>query len=467
LYTNLSNYPIGIEQTRIDLLSKIYIWSIVIEPLVFFNYDHYFAISITLARSLQFIVLIIFVLRTVSRYIPFNKNYALKIVNPFCPAYKFYSYFLILACLSGLYGILTGAYVIPTLSITESIKVSVLRPLFEYFIAIYYFTYFVVLFKYFIKDYAGINYFFKIFNIVFYFTLLTGLLDLILISTISGYEGLPRNLSDFRAPGLRFHGVIGEPRHAFVFLIFGLGVLTIKDIWFSKRKLSSSKIILILTSLILTQSASGILGLLFSSILLLIFLVPILHLKKIIQVFIIILFLVILSFYATTKSKRVLSYYSGFENLYSTQGLTVISQQPLRAAANNIYPLWQRWIEVLELNYTPLILGTGLGSTSVINNVYFGLENRSFNIIINPNANVIRIIYETGILGTLIYIAAFILPIKRINLPRKIFFKIIIFMFIILGSSFAQRSVTPFIFLGLLLKVIEIKYLPYYFTRKY
>ena len=172
--------------------------------------------------------------------------------------------------------------------------------------------------------------------------------------------------------------------------------------------------------------------------------------------------MVILSFYATTKSKRVLSYYSGFENLYSTQGLTVISQQPLRSAANNIYPLWQRWIEVLELNYTPLILGTGLGSTSVINNVYFGLENRSFNIIINPNANVIRIIYETGILGTLIYIAAFILPIKRINLPRKIFFKIIIFMFIILGSSFAQRSVTPFIFLGVILVVFKHKYVYLY-----
>ena len=127
MYTNPSNYPIGIEQTRIALLSKIYIWSVVIEPLIFFNIGHSFAINLTLARCLQFIVLISFVIRTISR------DNALKIINPFCPAYKFYSYFLILACLSGLYGILSGAYVIPTLTITESIKVSVSRPIFEYF----------------------------------------------------------------------------------------------------------------------------------------------------------------------------------------------------------------------------------------------------------------------------------------------------------------------------------------------
>ena len=454
MYTNSSNYPIGIEQTRIALLSKIYIWSVVIEPLLFFNSGHYFAIAFTLSRFLQFIVLISLVLRSV------NKNYGFKIINPFSPEYKFYSYFFILACLSGLYGISSGAYVIPTLSIGESINISVLRPFFEYFIAIYYFTYFVVLFKYFIKDYVGINYFFKIFTIVFYFTLLTGLLDYFLILTISGYEGLPRNLEDFRGPGLRFHGIIGEPRDAFVYLIFGLGVLTVKDIWFSKKKLSFSKIIIILTALMLTESASGIIGLLFSSILLIIFFIPMLHLKKMIQVIMIIVFLLIFSFYAATKSKRVFEYYSGFENLYSTLESGAELEHPLRVAANNIFPLWHRWTEVLELNITPLILGTGLGSSSVINNVYFGLIDREFNVINNPNANVIRIIFETGIICTLIYIAAFILPIKhkRLFLPRKIFFKIIVFMFIILGSSFAHRTVTPFLFLGVILVVFKHKY---------
>ena len=460
MYTNSSNYPIGIEQTRIALLSKIYIWSVVVEPLLFFNPGHYFAIAFTLPRFLQFIVLISLFLRSVSRYNSSNKNYALTIFNPFYPVYKFYSYFFILACLSGLYGILSGAYVIPTLSITESIKVSVLRPFFEYFIAFYYFTYFVVLFKYFIKDYAAINYFFKIFKIVFYFSLLTGLLDYILILTISGYDGLPRNLSDFRRPGLRFHGVIGEPRDAFVFLIFGLGVLTVKDIWFNKKKLSFSMIILILTALFLTESASGIIGLLFSSILLFIYFLPHNGFIKNFKIIMLVLLLVIFSFIAITNSKRVSLYYSGFENLYSTLESGARLEYPLSVAANNIYPIWHRWTEVLELNFTPLILGTGLGSTSVINNIYYSLADREFNIINNPNANVIRIIYGSGILGTLIYIAAFILPIKlkRLFLPRKIFFKIIVLMFIILGSSFAHRTVTPFLFLGVILVVFKHKY---------
>jgi len=183
-----------------------------------------------------------------------------------------------------------------------------------------------------------------------------------------------------------------------------------------------------------------------------------LHLKKIIQVLMIIIFLVIFSFYATTKSKRVFAYYSGFENLYSTLESGAGMQPPLSFAANNIYPIWHRWTEVLELNITPIILGTGLGSTSVINNIYYGLTDRESIQIMNPNANVIRIIYGSGILGTLIYIAAFILPIKRLILPRKIFFKIIVFMFIILGSSFAHRTVTPFLFLGVILVVFKHKY---------
>jgi len=103
-------------------------------------------------------------------------------------------------------------------------------------------------------------------------------------------------------------------------------------------------------------------------------------------------------------------------------------------------------------------LGTGLGSSSVINNIYSGLTDRESIEIINPNANVIRIIYESGFIGTLIYIAAFIIPIKRLILPRKIFFKIIVFMFIILGSSFAHRTVTPFLFLGVTLVVFKHKY---------
>ena len=184
-----------------------------------------------------------------------------------------------------------------------------------------------------------------------------------------------------------------------------------------------------------------------------------------IKIFILILTIVIFSFFGITESKRVSAYYYGFEKLYFTLDPSLISQPPLNAAANELYPIWHRWIEVKELNIFPLIFGTGLGSTSVINSFYFDLHKSESVGIINPNANIIRVIYEVGILGTLIYIAAFIFPIKRFFLPRGIIFKFIICMLLIIGSNLAHRSMTSFLFLGLLLQVINIKYLPYYFNN--
>ena len=283
--------------------------------------------------------------------------------------------------------------------------------------------------------------------------------------TINGYQGLPRNLDDFRNPGLRFHGFVGEPRDAFVYLILGFGVLSIKDIWINKINLTYLKILLIIFALLLTKSASGIFGLIFSSILLFIYFIPIIQCNKILPLLIIIFFLCIISYFSITYTQRLLLYFSFFSELYPTLKAGDIVQGPLSVVMNNIYPIWHRFKEILNLNLTPLILGTGLGSTSIINNFYYGSSGREFNIIINPNSNLIRIIYETGILGILIYISAFIQPIKRNFIPKEIFFKMIFCMFIILGSSFAHRTITPFLFLGLLLKILEIKYLPSYFFK--
>jgi hypothetical protein len=118
----------------------------------------------------------------------------------------------------------------------------------------------------------------------------------------------------------------------------------------------------------------------------------------------------------------------------------------------NIYPVWHLWEEIKEFSFLHLFIGNGLGSTSVINNYYMhsnGLEN--------PHAGIIRSIYETGVIGTLLFIAAFLTPIKKMYMNNNVNSKLILFMLLMLGMYFAHRSAIPYIFLGIAIVVLKNK----------
>ena len=119
---------------------------------------------------------------------------------------------------------------------------------------------------------------------------------------------------------------------------------------------------------------------------------------------------------------------------------------------NNIYPIWLRWLDVLAFNLTPLFIGTGLGTASIANG-YILTEGG----VLNPHANIIRIFFETGFIGILLYIAAFFQPIKKLSvlIPKPT--QILIPMLLMLGVSFGHRSATLFIFFGIALVVFHFK----------
>jgi O-antigen ligase len=75
----------------------------------------------------------------------------------------------------------------------------------------------------------------------------------------------------------------------------------------------------------------------------------------------------------------------------------------------------------------------------------------------NPNAGIIRSLYETGVIGTLLFIAVFLTPIKKMYMNNIIHSKLIIFMLLMLGMYFAHRSAIPYIFLGMTLVVLKNK----------
>ena len=179
--------------------------------------------------------------------------------------------------------------------------------------------------------------------------------------------------------------------------------------------------------------------------------------------------LFISTIYKKNSYRDIYRFHINVFNLFFVKGITSVGKYPdwaitplwnLSTGENvspyiighkpNIYPVWERWNNLLEVDLLPFFIGTGLGSASAINNFYSG----SFEMA-NPNSNIIRLFYENGIIGILFFIGAFIYPIKLLKLPRHLNNKIIVSTFFILGAFFSHRSSVLYIFLGLSLVVLN------------
>ena len=471
--------------SKLKLISKVYIWSVVMEPLYFFLLapQNITGIGANFARILQFIVVASLCLKL------FSYKRA-RITNFFSPLNKNFTYYFIFAVLAGFLGLYTGSYsfnidfsnhIENNSIVADLIRGHSFRPFFEYFIAFYYFAYFVVLAAYMLASKEAIDYFFKLFFIAFLMCIFVGFLDLLLQLLIEGRDGFPRHLSDGRSVGFRFHGIAGEPRDACSYLMLSLGILALRDIWEDKKKLTLFWIILITTATLLTQSVSGILGLVFFGILVVIYYLPFTSLKTKLLFVSIALLITLLIVINISLSDRLMRYYHEFYWLYSlielgplteidwtsrcnlpnitdcdighgTDSNEVIRRAVFSGQMSNIYPIWHLWEEIKDFKFLHLFIGNGLGSSSIINSFYMhsnGLEN--------PHAGIIRSLYETGIIGTLLFIAVFLTPIKTMYMNNNINSKLIIFMLLMLGMYFAHRSAIPYIFLGIALVVLNNK----------
>ncbi len=445
---NNSVSSINTAVSKVSVMSKLYVWSIVLESLLFFIIANPDLIGVTanVSKILQFSVFLGLILRIAT----LRTN--LMVSSPFNSFNKWFFYYFIFAIFSGVFGFLSGAYNIESeVGVINTIRIFT-RPFLEYFIMLYYFAYFVILPRYLLNNTKAIDYFFKIFVAVFFLSLFVGIGDLVLMKVISGYDGLPRHLSDGTQVGWRFHGLAGEPRDAFVYLMLGLGILTLRDMWKNRKRLSYPLIAMVAFAALLTQSASGLFGVFFSIFLILIFLFHKLSFHQKIKYLFSIIVAVIFVVVAVYSSDRILLYYDAFFELIETLNSGEKVTSILSVTMNNIYPLWQRWLEVIEFNFFPSIIGTGLGSTSIVNNNF----SNTFEIV-NPNANIIRTFYETGIIGIYLFIYAFLNPIKRLNISRQEYLKLAMLMLLMLGMFFSHRSVAPFLFLGIVLTIFNVK----------
>ena len=117
----------------------------------------------------------------------------------------------------------------------------------------------------------------------------------------------------------------------------------------------------------------------------------------------------------------------------------------------NIWPVWDLYTKTREGNIAPVMMGSGLGTASVVNNNLGGGGE-----LWNPNSQVIRLLYEVGIVGTAFLVVAFVYPVKVVTSREAppVRRRFLIFTCLLVGLFLAHRSTASFIYLGIFLATL-------------
>ena len=409
------------------------------------------------SRMLQVVVLL-FLIRLV-----IVGKIRLRISSFIKSRYSLFVLYFCLALISGSIGLLMGGYSLDTVIdspgsslLSAIIRSSYFRPCFEYVILAYYIGYFAVLPSIIFKKEEDVRYFFKVFFLIFNISLIVGLFFLALYY-VYGVNILAVHFYEWygfepRGVGRRFHGLFGEPRDAFVVLGLGAAFYCLRSIAYNRPhyKLYYALIVICMVS---TQSASGVAGVGIFVMLYLVIVSLDLNFKAFITASILISVLCVVFYFGVITSARLGVYMDTlstevFKGMYYKDKIPGI----LTAQMHDIYPIF--WIvkNLSEFNLIPLLLGGGVGSLTAVNTSY-GIED----VVVNPHANITRVLAETGIIGFCIYISAFLIPVKRMTmqLPYRIREKIIFCLILVLSLTLGHRSAAIFIFLGVLFAVFN------------
>jgi len=315
-------------------------------------------------------------------------------------------------------------------------------------VQLYYFIYFAIFPRFFINSKKGIEYFFKVFFITFSITVFFGILDLFMVH-YAGENLISRALNEDVGVGFRFHGFNGEPRDAYVYLVLSVSVFAMYSIW-RQQKLSKILMVFIAFLIMMTQSFSFLIG---TAILMT--LLPLYYAKyNKAKVNILIFFGYFVSLFfiaiASSYSYRFGLYFDAFQvlayNLHN--GLFTIGS--LEGQMVNIIPIWDIWLKLSGYNPIPLIFGHGFGSASVVNNAYLIIPWGDTELgTANPHAQIIRTIYESGIIGGILFVSLFLSPFKKNMIRKEDYRKFIFVMLLVLSAFFSHRMVAPYVLFGI------------------
>jgi len=440
--------------TKISFVTKLFIWSLIFESLLYFvlGSQQYTGISLSLGRGIQIITILFLLI--------LNKKVTFS--DPFQGHFRWFTYLFLFSIFSAIIGLFTQGYLLKNISddgfaisfFSKFIRSSMVRPFFEYLIFLYYIIYFIVMPFYLIKTEAALFYFFNMFRKMFLIGLFIGLLDLVTLK-LMGIQFLGRDILDGVTVGFRYHGFAGEPRDAFVYVFYSLCVFNLVSIYKNNKPINKKYNLGLVALMLLTQSASGLIGLLIGIFLIMLFLIS-QNFKKFIEKTRFLILGIIIIGLGILTSDRILSYLDAFTFLLEALENEIPPPFILQGQMSNIFPIWDLYHKALNFNILPLFFGSGFGSASVANNNfgYYFLESE----LRNPAAQIIRVLYETGILGLSLYIITFYKltksSVKWLSLPNKNF--LILSMLMLIGLNLGHRSTSLFIYSGLLFTTFSV-----------
>jgi hypothetical protein len=441
----------------VPLRKRLYIWSVILEPLLFFVLFDEAVSGITgnLSRILQFIVVVVLIVRL----LVISSAPKLEIRRIPRPLYRYFYIYFMLAVLAGVIGYLSGAYTLPGAykppvaqsSFAALLNSPAVRPVFEYVVALYYFIYFTVVAQYLLTTPADIKYALSRFKFIFIVSFVVGVGDSLLSSV--GIFLVPRHIADWaRVDPTRFHGLAGEPRQAFVYLFLGLAILHL-DAHFTRKSISKWWVILIVMAALLTQSASGLVGIVIFLGLYGLYALWAISIRRLLQLAIVCTASVVLVYATVISSKRVMDYVKSASGLWRVLENGEELPELMSKANSDIYPLYDLTRKIRSLNIVPVAIGSGFGSASAVTNRYYRTGAMS-----NPHSQFARSLYESGFLGTFMLVMSFVHPVRSStkHLTKRKQREFMLLTLLLLGVFFGYRSSAPFIYLGMFAAVFHV-----------
>jgi hypothetical protein len=423
------------------IIAIVFIFSVIFEVLLYFMiYDvGQFGMSTNVSRILQLVTILL-----LSTYLLLNK-FKFRIAKGCDYIISRYSIFLAFCILSGFYGYIYGVWDL-------DIQISKSRVLIEYIMTLYSFVYFILLPIFILRDNKTIKLFFESMNILFSISFFIGIASLF-SKYFFDYALISRHFSGFVDVGFRFHGLFGEPRDAGPGLVLWISLIYLGSYHSKAKEPNKLMISFILIAIIFTFSMSAIVGIFLSLVMILIYKIK-LSSSNVMQIFKYLFsafLLVSIIFTVISLSDRLSMYKESIGQTYSQFEQDEKIDTILKSQMVDVYPVLHRIREVRDLEIFPLLVGTGLGSSSLINKKY----RDTGDMIKNPRSNLTRYFFDTGLLGLMAYIWFFILVTNKmlIYFSFKNQEHIMVLLLANLGMSLAHRSVSVFVFTGILLVV--------------
>ena len=264
---------------------------------------------------------------------------------------------------------------------------------------------------------------------------------------------IPRHLVDssWVKVGWRFHSIAGEPRDAFVFLMLGLAILYLMAGLNFKKPPRIGFIILILTCLMLTQSFSGVIGVIAGLTLFIVF--TKISFKNTVSMSFLIFLTVISGYVLLENSPRIQNYAKMILTL--AEVMEGDSKMPYLALVQSpdLVPLWLFINKPFEYDFYPFLFGSGIGSASFATNNFMDMVTAEIN---NPRAQITRLLFESGIIGTYIYLIIHIKPIRKLRscVPTVRWSTIWLSSIMLFGAVLGHRSNVGLIFVGIVVAIL-------------